>query len=592
MRPYQHNAHESGLAEFKAGRRSTLLHMATGLGKTACAAMFIKSFQPGRTLFLADTDELIEQAVEAIKRWTGLAVQVEKAGQYAGVGLFDRMPVVVSSIQTQISGKVGGRRYTRFKPEDFSLLICDEAHKAAAPSWVETVAYYQRNSNLKVLGMTATPDRHDKKKLGFESTAFTMDILAGMNEGWLVPLVQHFVPVSGLDFSHIKTIKGDLAETELAAVMEQEENVYGICQPTLEVMFGLEPKSLSVFEPPQWRGYLSSLNVKPRPAIIYTVSVAQAEHCCNVFLRAIDGMDWLCGKTNKQSRREMVERFKSGASNGLVNVGCLTHGFDAPRVEIIANGRPSKSKSLVEQIIGRGTRPLPGVVDGLETAVERLAAIEASPKKFIRILDFVGNSGAHKIVTCADVLGGNFTEEAIALAKRNILKDGKPKRILLTMKNADLELEQKRLEAAERQRQLEEARKQHLLPRVKFQMQEVNPFGGPIVPLSNSGGLSSRDGRMFSPKQAAVLRRNGYDPNKLSYGAGKAIIGKLMSGPCSPKQASWLEKRGYPTSMSREAAGAIIRSWEKNDWKRPENTVDAGQAARLAAAGKESNEPF
>ncbi len=111
-RDYQVHAHDAIFHEFEA-RKSTLLVIATGLGKTIIAAHVIKSIQPKRVLVLAHRDELIIQAKDKIQAVTGLPVEVEKADQVASTNLFHRMPVVVSSIQTQISGPLGKRQ--RFK---------------------------------------------------------------------------------------------------------------------------------------------------------------------------------------------------------------------------------------------------------------------------------------------------------------------------------------------------------------------------------------------------------------------------------------------------------------------------------------------
>lgn len=585
LRPYQVTAEGSILHEFEQ-KRSTLLHLATGLGKTAIASSVIKSMQPGRALFLAHTDELIAQAVASIKEWTGLAVDIEKASQYASNDLFGRAPVVVSSIQTQISGKKDNRRFKRFKPEDFSLLICDEAHLSVSPSWRETIAHYQQNPKLKLLGLTATPKRTDEQAMNqvYESVAMSYGILDGIADGWLVDIVQQFVPVKGLDFSHIKTTGGDLNEGQLAEVMERESNVQGICQPVLEAMFGLAPKTLHELPPTGWKGFLSGLNLKPRRTLIYTVSVAQAEMCCNVFLRALDDMEWLCGKTNKQTRRDMIARFGKGATHGLVNVGCLTHGFDNPQVEVIAVARATKSASLYTQIIGRGTRPLPGIVDGIEKAEDRRAAIAGSTKPFIRVLDFLGNSGKHKLITLSDILGGRVSEAAVERT-RKLLEDGKPRKILVTMSNSQLELEKMQREAATRQKELEEARRRGILAKADYSLKEVDPFSRKILAI---GKPISRDGRMFSNWQAKELRNAGVDPRSIKYRNGLGIINNNRDKP-TPGQRKILEPRGFSCDglTRKECSAKIDAISEMEGWRKK----DAAQQARLAVAGKE-DDPF
>lgn len=562
-REYQTNAHESIFEAWKQ-YRSTLLVMATGLGKTVVAAHVTQAVQPGRVMVLAHRDELITQAKDKIEDLTKLSVEVEKAELEANTSLYHRMPVVVSSIQTQISGPKNRRRYLRFAPEDFAVLICDETHHALSPSWREVIAHYQKNPNLKLLGMTATPQRADEEALSqvFESVAFQYDILDAIRDGWLVDIAQQYVPVASLDFSHIRTTAGDLNEADLSKVMEAEENIQGVCQPSLEAMFGLAPKTLSAMPVPQWREYLAALKRPPRRTIIFTVSVAQAEMCANIFSRAIDGVEWVCGKTNKDKRRAILGRFANGETHAVANCGVLTEGFDNAGVEVIVMARPTKSKTLYLQAIGRATRPLPGVVDGIQTAEGRRAAIAASAKPIARILDFVGNSGRHKIISCVDVLAGKVSEEAREQAKGKAILEGKPVRIMVTMDNAELELERKKQEAAEKARREWEARKNHLVAKVDYEIQNVPLFSHEHAKVVYKP-TTSRDGRTFSEAQTAVLRRAGYDPSKYLYRQGQALIGKIKeaeaSMPATPRQKGFLRwKKVECENLTKREASKLI----------------------------------
>ncbi|HZZ98848.1 MAG TPA: DEAD/DEAH box helicase family protein, partial [Candidatus Saccharimonadia bacterium] len=184
LRPYQQRLVEAVFEKWRQFR-STLIVAATGTGKTEIFATIIERNQPGRTLVLAHRTELIQQAREKIER-RGLPCEIEKADLYATTNLFHATPVVVSSIQTQCSGPKDNRRYKRFNPKDFSLLVCDEGHHACSPSWKEVIDYYRQNPTLKVLGVTATPDRADSEALGqvFESVAGTYDILDAIQDGY------------------------------------------------------------------------------------------------------------------------------------------------------------------------------------------------------------------------------------------------------------------------------------------------------------------------------------------------------------------------------------------------------------------------
>jgi superfamily II DNA or RNA helicase len=114
-----------------------------------------------------------------------------------------------------------------------------------------------------------------------------------------------------------------------------------------------------------------------------------------------------------------VKDFKEGKIQFLRNCGVATEGFDAPNVRLVAIGRPTKSRAMYTQMIGRGTRPLVGVVDQLGMSVaDRLAAIASSNKKQVDVLDFIGQSSRHKLVCTASILAGDEPEDIVQAANR------------------------------------------------------------------------------------------------------------------------------------------------------------------------------
>lgn len=567
-RDYQESAENSIMEVFREFQ-SALLVLATGLGKTICFARTIQKFLPKRALVLADTDELIKQAADKIGTVTGVGIEIEKADLYATTHALTRVPVVVSSIQTQISGPKASRRYMRFNPKDFGLLVCDEAHLCAAPSWREVIAYYTaRNPELKLLGVTATPDRADKKALVpniFQKVAFEFGIKEGIKEGWLVDIVQQFINVESMDFSHIDTHMGDLNQGQLAKVMEVEENVQRICQASLEKIWGLDPYALSNKNPMEWTDYFKGLNRKPRRTIVFTVSVDQAEMCSNVFSRAMDGVEWVCGKTSKEDRPRILSRFASGETHVICNAMLLGKGYDNPYVELICQARPTKSRVVYAQQIGRGTRTLPGTIDNIPTSGERVKAIASSAKPYLHVLDFVGNSGKHKLVSCRHILGTDVPEEAIELAGEKMMKDGTAKRVLITLNNAQIELEKRKREAAKKAQLEAEARKRSQLARTTYHVQNVDPFTHSKHPVPFTTCMA-KNGKEFTEKQAKVLCELGYDPSKITSGYGKKILGTVPR----PKQLSVLRRAGYDTTgWDFQKCLKAIDALVKNGWKKP-----------------------
>lgn len=298
LREYQNKASDSILDEWKEVE-STLLVLPTGVGKTVVFADVIRRMQPGRAMVLAHREELIWQARDKIKRVTGLECDIEMAENRATHDLFGRAPVVISTVQTQNSDAGMRKRMGAFKPEDFSVLIIDEAHHATAASYKNIINYYTQNPRLRVLGVTATPDRADEEALGqvFKTVAFDYEILDAIHDGWLVPVEQQMVSIAGLDFSAMRTTAGDLNGADLAAVMEAERNLLGVSAASLEI-------------------------VKDRRAIVFTASVKQAEQLCDIFNRHKPGMSaWVCGATPKDERRQMLSQFAEGKVQVVCN--CL-----------------------------------------------------------------------------------------------------------------------------------------------------------------------------------------------------------------------------------------------------------------------------
>lgn len=224
---------------------STLLVLPTGTGKTCVFAELIRRVQPQRVMVLAHRQELISQAREKIEAIAGVECEIEMADMVAATSMFGRSPVVVSTVQTQISGGTGTERMRRFDPMEFGLLIIDEAHHAASSSYRRIIAHYRQNPNLKVLGVTATPDRTDELALGeiFESVAFDYEIIDAIHGGYLVPIDQQFVTVSDLDFSRVRTTAGDLNGADLAALMEQERT----CRKSPRLLFKSSATSARLF---------------------------------------------------------------------------------------------------------------------------------------------------------------------------------------------------------------------------------------------------------------------------------------------------------------------------------------------------------
>jgi superfamily II DNA or RNA helicase len=545
LRDYQEQAVRSIFDEWK-DHDSTLIVCATGTGKTQIFSEVIRRMQPRRALVLAHREELIWQAVKRIEG-LGLEASVEMADLTAGSTLWSETPVVVSTVQTQIAGR-GDGRMKRFDPAGFGLVVIDEAHHATSPSYRRVIDYYRKNSRLKILGVTATPDRADEEALGqvFESVAFDYEILDAIGGGWLVPVEQQLVTIEGLDFSQIRTTAGDLNGADLAAVMEAEKNLHGIVSATLDI-------------------------IGERRTLVFAVTVKQAERYAEIFNRHRPGMaDWVCGETPKDQRHETFRKFGEGATQILVNVGVATEGYDNPGVEVIVMGRPTKSRCLYSQMVGRATRTLPGIVDGMDSADARREAVAHSPKPSCLVIDFVGNAGRHKLMTTADILGGKVSDLAV---QRMLFKAAAQGQAVNVVAALESEEKQVRREEEERRKRLEAARRAHVVGRAQFSAREINPFD--VFQLEPTRARGWDSGRQLSEKQAGLLRKQGIDPSRLNFAEGRQLINELFrrwsGGLCTMKQANLLRKHGYETrDMTLKQASSLIDTLANNGWRRPD----------------------
>jgi superfamily II DNA or RNA helicase len=540
LRPYQSAASDAIFKEW-LDNDSTLVVMPTGGGKTILFADVIRRVFPRRALVIAHREELIFQARDKIERVTGLKADVEMGEYRAEGGLFGMARVVVSTIQTQCSGGDGGGRMAKFDPSQFGLLIIDEAHHATSPSYRRVIDYYRSNQALKVLGVTATPDRADEEALGqvFQSVAFDYEVLDAIHDGWLVPIEQQMVHVEGLDYSSIRTTAGDLNGGDLAAVLEAEKNLQQMASASVSI-------------------------IGNRRALVFTASVKAAEMTAEIFNRHREGMaTWVCGETDREERRRRLADFAAGKWQVVCNCGVLTEGFDDPGVEVIIMGRPTKSRSLYSQMVGRSTRPLPGVVDGPETPEARRAAIAASAKPSCLVVDFVGNAGKHKLVTSADILGGKVSEEALERAVKRVSTAGGPVNMTEALDEAEAELrEQKRLAEA--------ARRAGLVATARFTTQSVDPFD--VLHLDPVKPRGWDAGRQLTEKQRSLLAKQGINPDRISFAEGRQLIAEIFrrwdGKLCSFKQAKVLRKYGYDTQVSFAEASGIIGGLARNGWRR------------------------
>ena len=538
-RYYQSGAINGIQRELKI-HRSTLAIMATGLGKTIVMSKLCARVFPKRVIILVHRRELAAQAQDKLHRAVGIRAEIEMGDDVIMVDqryLNGGLPqVVVASVQTMGSSSRGRFRMEKFNPMDFGYVFVDEAHRAVSAQFRNAIQYFRSgNPDLRVLGVTATPDRADKKALGmvFESVACNYDILWAVDDGWLVYPRQYIVPVTDIDLSGVGTSMGDLNQGQLSEVMEYEPVLHGVANATIEQATG-------------------------RKTLVFTASVKQAQRMAEIFNRHKAGSaDWVCGETPEDSRKRIVERYRRGEFQFMCNCNCFTEGFDDWAVEVISIAKPTKSRSAYAQMCGRGLRPQEGIVDLYDTAEHRRQAIEESDKPHALILDFEGNSGRHKLVCTADILGGDYSEPVIRLARKKMSERAMDS--MTALKEAAAE--QEKTDAAKRAHDmLAAAKRQKIKARVKYVMSKVDPFD--TLNIQRTQATRHDEGHRLSDKQVNILRMAGIDSKRFGYHESCTLISeicrRMRGGLATYQQSVLLRKFGYNTECTRAEAKHIL----------------------------------
>ena len=357
LRPYQQDAVARVIAHFKRSSDPAAVVLPTGSGKSLVIADLARRAR-GRVLVLAHVRELVEQNHAKYEAY-GMNADIYSAG--LNIRRSERQ-VVFASVQSVV------KALPRFATGEFTLLIIDECHRVAMPNerartlpqapggvrrqkhsgmFAQVIAALRdANSQLKVLGLTATPYRlgqgfiyhrhyHGKVCGGedcfFKVCVFEQPLRLMVKQGYLCPPIRVDVAIEGYDFSKIApSAQGHYAESDLQKVVGEHRATPGIVRD------------------------ITARAAGRKGVMIFAATVLHAEEIIALLPEAEAAC--ITGKTPLRERAQLIERFKAQDIRYLVNVAVLTTGFDAPHVDVIAVLRPTASIGLYQQIIGRGLR--------------------------------------------------------------------------------------------------------------------------------------------------------------------------------------------------------------------------------------------
>jgi superfamily II DNA or RNA helicase len=386
LRPYQELCIERVLEAYACQPQGgkALVVLPTGGGKTIVFTSIAQRLGLN-TLIIAHRQELLQQAADKFR----LVDPMVTIGQ-VGAGKHEYgYKITVASVQT-ISRP---NHLEMLKQFGYGLVIIDECHHSRASGYQ---AVLDALPSAFVLGVTATPDRLDKKSIEsiFGEPVFTTSILDLIEQGYLCDLRAVAVRTT-TDLSEVHTQGGDFKTDELEEAIDTKERNERVVRAYQEHCPG-------------------------RQALCFAVTVAHAHHLACAFKAQGVPAAVVSGETPPDERKRILSDYEHGALSVVCNCGVLTEGYDAPATSCIILARPTQSRALFVQCIGRGTR----LADGKSDCI---------------ILDITDNCLKHRLepLTLSKALDTDLKDgESIGERKRRAIREEKEERKTRVTKRA------------------------------------------------------------------------------------------------------------------------------------------------------------
>lgn len=357
--PIQAEALDALAATRLEGYRRGVVVLATGLGKTWLAAFDAEQLGARRVLFVAHREEILNQAAETFVRIRPRA----RVGFYVGQVRDAQVDVLCASVQTL--GKHA--HLERFPPQHFDYVVIDEFHHAAAPTYRRLLAHFAPQF---LLGLTATPDRTDQSDiltLCDDNLVFCRNLFDGIQAGLLAPFHYYGIWDESVNYREIPWRNGRFDPEQLSNKLATLARARHALR--------------------QWQ------NRGQQRTLAFCVSVRHAEFMAAQFARqGVSAAAVYAGSA--VARGEALEQLADGRLKVIFSVDLFNEGVDLPAIDTVLMLRPTESKILFLQQLGRGLRKAPG-------------------KEKLVVLDFIGNhhSFLHKPQALAGV-GSNYRQLA------------------------------------------------------------------------------------------------------------------------------------------------------------------------------------
>ncbi len=312
LRDYQQQTVEQIRESYRRQNQRVLLTSPTGSGKTVMFAYIVRQAvaKGNRVLIVAHRRELIHQIRDQLGMRAGLII--------AGEPEHPELPVQVGTIQT----------ICRRSLSAFDLIVVDECHHVRSRSYMTLLA---AQKSAKILGVTATPFRLDGQGLGeiFE------DMVQGPKTGELIDRgflskFKVYMPPTDMDLEGVRIVRGDYDLKVLAERVDRQSICGGIVS--------------------HFKRFAGN-----RQAVCFAVNVSHSEHLAEAFQAA--GLNAAHIDANTKNRDAVVAAFARKDIQILTNCDIISEGFDVPAIGAVILARPTQSRGLYIQQVGRGLRP-------------------------------------------------------------------------------------------------------------------------------------------------------------------------------------------------------------------------------------------
>lgn len=399
------------------------------------------------------------------------------------------------------------------KPSTIDAIIIDECHRAVTPSMMDIYDHF--NDPMK-LGYTATADRPDGKGLSdvFDKIAYQYSLARGVKDGYLSKIIGRRVTDMEIDLSNLRVRMGDFSDGDLGELLEEI----------------LVPIAHNVIKECEGRNKV----------LIFLPTVDSSDHLARVLSEMGEAADFVSGQKGK-ANGEVFARFRSGNIRFLCSCQLVVEGYDEPGIDTIVMLRPTLSRIVYSQAIGRGTRLAAG-------------------KDHCLLVEFTYNSNKHKLVSPFELMGDNLSERVVDRAV-GLEQEGDVD-FLAVLENMNAhQYDIKEIVA-------------RAMPK-NFSFMSFNPLDiGDMVNVAlDKESQVWFEGRQLkgrpTEKQVDILSRFMIDSSSLTKATASTLIGGLIEsgaiparGYASDKQSAFLRRlypgQDFPPGITKAMAGVLI----------------------------------